>query len=164
VQLHSKIAEWADESQELETEWINVPDWLIQLLPKSAHMKSRTLTHGGKKVVQWEFSDDTKRTWAKLLARILLALNNAFDAARTARGNVEGTESRPTNAEWQAYGEINKWLVVLWSYVQAPHDVVKKLLTKTSLGFTLAKVNRRSADGMWLLSMLGAITKPWLFS
>ena len=142
AQLYNEIAEWTGEGQELETQWINVPDWLVQLLPKVAHMNSRTATHSGKTITQWEFSDDTKRTWAKLLARILLLLNNAFDAARTARKNVEHEESRPTDAERKAYAEINTWLVVLCSYVQAQHNVVKTLLTQTSLGSTLARINQ----------------------
>jgi len=148
AQLEKEIAKWAGEGQELETQWINVPDWLVKLLRENDHMNSRTTTQGQKTMTQWEFSDDTKRTWAVLLARILHRLNNAFDAARTARKNVEHTESRPTQDEHKAYEKINQWLVVLWSYVQARHNVVKTLLTKTSLGSTLARINQWPADGM----------------
>lgn len=149
AQLDNEIAKWEGLGQELETQWINVPDWLVKLLRESDHMNSRTVGHSGKTTTQWEFSDDTKRTWAMLLARILRRLSNAFDAARTARKKVEHMECRPTEDERKAYEKINQWLVVLWSYVQARHNVVKILLTKTSLGSTLARINRWSADGMW---------------
>ena len=132
--MSRKIYEWTPCSQELDdVRWIERPKWALQVLPPSFDgMRERTIELYGRLVTQWEFSTATLRSWAWLLATILKQLELAIDSTKSAR------EKTLIDEETQGLKDIHSWCHRLYAYVHWKEDVVRTLLTKTSLAYAFS--------------------------
>ena len=130
--VSEKIYEWTPLSQELDdVRWIERPKWALQALPPHTHgldgMRERTIEIYGRLVTQWEFSTATLQSWARLLATMLEQLELAIGFTKSAR------EKTLIDKETWGLTNIQSWCHCLYAYVHWKEDVVRALLTKTSL-------------------------------
>jgi len=135
VSVSRKIYEWVPRSEELDhVRWIARPEWALQALPPNGidGMRERTIEIYGRLVTQWEFSTATLRSWAWLLATILKQLELAIDSTKSAR------EKTLIDEETQGLTDIHSWCHRLYAYVHWKEDVVRTLLTKTSLAYAFS--------------------------
>ena len=95
------------------------------------------------RVIQWEFSTATLRSWAMLLATILKRLEIAIDKTKDAR------KMNLTVKETEGFQDIHRWCYCLYMCVHWKEGVIKTLLTKTSLAhsFNLGDVVPNSMGG-----------------
>ena len=130
VSVSRKIHEWTPLSQELDdVRWIERPKWALQAFPTHGldGMKERTIELYGRPVTQWEFSTATLRSWAWLLATLLKQLELAIGSTKSAR------EKGLIYEETRGLRNVHYWCYRLCAYVHWKEDVVRTLLTKTSL-------------------------------
>ena len=115
---------------------MNVPRWLDECVTKfvpPVTMKRNVLTNGdGREVLQWEFSDGTKKLWAEILAMMLHELRRAVEKANSIR-TKNGSISRPTKEEQNAIISVSLWSHNLFSYINWEEGVVQTILTETDL-------------------------------
>jgi hypothetical protein len=95
-------------------------------------LKERKIEMYGRLVTQWEFSTATLRSWAGLLATILRQLELAIDSTKSA------LEKTLIDEETQGLKDMHSWCHRLYAYVHWKEDVVRTLLTKTSLAYAFS--------------------------
>ena len=132
VNISQKISDWTPDDEDLDgVRWIDRPQWALEvLLPNSIGpdgMTSKEILKSGQFVTQWEFSAATLKSWAWLLVRILKQLELSVTETKVAR------EKKQTDQEVKHMSNINGLCHILHMYVHWKEDVVKTLLTKTSL-------------------------------
>ena len=140
--VSEKIYEWTPLSQELDdVRWIERPKWALLALPPNGidGMRERMIEMHGRLVTQWEFSTVTLQSWAWLLATILKQLELAIGSTKSAR------EKTQIDEKTQGLYNIHSWCHRLYAYVHWKEDVVRTLLTKTSLvyAFNLSNIGGR---------------------
>ena len=144
--LFEVIKQWQPDPTlpELGTEWVNPPGWLLEFGQVSA-ISSRMFV--GR--VQWEFSDATKVAWSRLLATFLIKVdacieevNKARREARTEKAGKKekGREKADEDEELQKMKRLTMVSGYLYSLVCWKADVVKSLLTETSMVSGMATV------------------------
>jgi hypothetical protein len=105
--------------------------WALDVLPLDPTgldgSMAREILKSGQLVTQWEFSAATLRSWAWLLATILEQLELSVAATKDAR------EKKQTKQAVEGIASIHGWCQRLYLYVHWKEDIVKTLLTKTSL-------------------------------
>ena len=96
-------------------------------------MRRNILTNGdGREVLQWEFSDESKKLWAEILATMLGEVRRAVEKANNIR-KKNGSALRPTKEEQNAIASVGLWSRNLFSYVNWEEGVVQTILTETDL-------------------------------
>ena len=115
---------------------MNIPQWLEECVAKFiplVTMRRNILTNGdGREVLQWEFSDESKKLWAEILATMLGELRRAVEKANNIR-KKNGSTLRPTKEEQNAIASVGLWSRNLFSYVNWEEGVVQTILTETDL-------------------------------
>jgi hypothetical protein len=130
VNVCQRIYDWTPDNEKFDkVRWIDRPKWALDVLDLTGPdgMKAREIMKSGQLVTQWEFSVTTLRSWAWLLATILKELELSVAATKCAR------EKKQTEQEVEGMANIHGWCQRLYSYVHWKEDIVKTLLTATSL-------------------------------
>ena len=134
--LSDKIRRWQPARSTINPRWVNVPQWLEECITKfnpPVTMKRNIWT---REVLQWEFSDETKKLWAAILAEILGELRRAVEKAHNIR-QKNGQIARPTTKEREAIANVGLWSHILFLYLYWEEGVVQTLLTETDLADNL---------------------------
>lgn len=142
VHVAQKLCDWMPEANELsDTHWFDAPTWfgLISIPPDSFTRKGlRTRKQGptDKQVMQLEFSSKTVQFWAWLLGRLIMLLeSDATEAQRMKeKENMLGFKD--------AVARVSDQCLMLFRYIYWKADIVKTLLTKTTLASTFGKLPR----------------------
>ncbi|KAF8414845.1 hypothetical protein L210DRAFT_852298 [Boletus edulis BED1] len=120
--LHEVIDDWTSNHPEIPCEWVVVPNWLLGL-PDIPSIKSRKV--GAQ--VQWEFSDDTKQAWAKVLQILMEDLHDWTEAVKSA--NTERSPEKKADA----MRNLNQLCAALDYFISWEKGIVQSLLTKTNI-------------------------------
>lgn len=147
MSVHEKINDWTPSSQDfVAVRWIDRPPWAHDVQTKYPTgvdgMTSREILKSGQLVTQWEFSAATLKSWAWLLAKILQQLELAVKAM-----NVS-LEQKLAEEVKEGTGYIAALCRLLYYYVHWEEDVVKTLLTETSLAYSFHFGDRLNMSGM----------------
>ena len=129
-----KIYDWTPDEKGfdgVQVRWIDRPNWAPYVLPPDSTgpdgMTVRKILKSGELVTQWEFSAATLKSWAWLLAKILEKLELSVAATKDAQ------EKKQTEQEVEGMADVNRFCLILKFYVYGWNEVVKTLLTNTSL-------------------------------
>ena len=140
-ELFDKIRQWQPTRSTINQRWVNVPRWLEKCITEfdpPVTMKCNIWTRDdGRKVLQWEFSDETKELWAAILAEMLGELRRAVEEAHNIRKKNGQIARPPTNEEREAIANVGLWSHNLFSYLHWEEGVVQTLLTETDLADNL---------------------------
>lgn len=140
-ELFDKIRQWKPTRSTINQRWVNVPRWLEKCITEfdpPVTMKCNIWTRDdGRKVLQWEFSDETKELWAAILAEMLGELRRAVEEAHNIRKKNGQIARPPTNEEREAIANVGLWSHNLFSYLHWEDSVVQTLLTETDLADNL---------------------------
>ncbi|KAG1789257.1 uncharacterized protein HD556DRAFT_1529546 [Suillus plorans] len=142
VHVAQKLCDWTPEANELsDTHWFDAPAWfgLISIPPDNFTRKGlRTRKQGpaDQQVMQLEFSSKTVQFWAWLLGRLIMLLeSDATEAQRMKeKENMLGFKD--------AVARVSDQCLMLFRYIYWKADIVKTLLTKTTLASTFGKLPR----------------------
>ena len=150
--LFEVIKEWQPDPTlpELGTKWVNPPVWLLEF-GQVPTINSRVF----EGQVQWEFSDATKVGWSRLLATFLIKVDACINEVNKARREARTEKARKKKKkrrekvdedkgkaeELQKMERLTMVSGYLYSLVFWKADVVKSLLTETSMVSGLAIVS-----------------------
>ena len=142
-----KIYDWTPDDEGLYgVRWVDRPMWALDVLPLDPtgldEMTAREIMRSGQLVTQWEFSAATLRSWARLLATILKQLELSVTATKDAR------EKKQKEREVECMANIHACCQRLYLYVHWKEDIVKTLLTETSLAQCFHFRGRLNMSGM----------------
>ena len=137
MSVSQRLFDWTPSNQELaNVRWIDEPKWALRAVPaggipgmnkREVREDGRNTAGIGEPLIQWEFSNATLRSWTWLLATLLRQVELAINATKDAR------EQKLTSDEVDGLNDTNIWCYCLYAYVHWREDIVKTLLTKTSL-------------------------------
>lgn len=123
--LYDVIRDWRPDRAGIVPKWVSPPGWLLgfQGLPS---IKSRQV----KEQIQWEFSDDTKHAWSKVLEIILRKVDDGIKQVKSTKGKAGEKTEEETR---QAMNALNIWSRTLYYFIVWDAGVVKSLLTETNM-------------------------------
>ncbi|KAL4073362.1 hypothetical protein V8B97DRAFT_230318 [Scleroderma yunnanense] len=133
--LSNKIRQWQPAGSNINLRWVNVPLWLKECVSQFplVMMKHRVrMGENGREVLQWEFSDETRKLWATVLATMLSELRQAVEKAHRIRTRSH-SRARPSKEERDAISNVSLWSYNLFSYIYWEEGIVQALLTETDL-------------------------------
>ncbi|KAL4081204.1 hypothetical protein J3A83DRAFT_4084967, partial [Scleroderma citrinum] len=147
--LSNKIQQWQPAGSNINPRWVNVPLWLKECVSQfpSVIMKHRVrIGEDGREVLQWEFSDETRKLWATVLATMLSELRQAVEKAHRIRTRSY-SRARPSKEERDAISNVSLWSYNLFSYIYWEEGIVQTLLTETDLADAMLDENSSSKEG-----------------
>jgi len=137
-ELSDKIRQWQPTRSTIKTRWVNVPQWLEECNTKlNLPVTMKWNICDGRGVLQWEFSDETKKLWAAILAAMLSELRRAVEEAHNIRKKNGQIPRPPTDEEREAIANVGLWSHNLFSYIHWEEGIVQTLLTETDLADNL---------------------------
>jgi len=148
-ELSDKIRQWQPTRSTIKKRWVNVPQWLEECNTKfNLPVTKKRSICDEREVLQWEFSDETQKLWAVILAAMLGELRRAVEEAHDIRMKNGHIARPPTNEERQAISNVGLWSHNLFLYLQWEEGIVQTLLTETDLADNLLSLPANLAKGM----------------
>src|SRR6267154_5071203 len=132
VHVAQKLCDWTPNANEIpktRSGWFDAPPWFALVsIPADKGLRMRKEGPADNQITQLEFSSETVGFWAWLLGDLILTLE--FHAEEVRRLDKE--KNRLGFKE--AVSDVSDYCNVLNSYVHWKPDIVKILLTETTLG------------------------------
>jgi len=132
VHVAQKLCDWTPEANEIPKTrlgWFDAPPWFALIdLPADKSLRTRKEGPADNQITQLEFSSETVRFWAWLLGYLILELESHAKEVRRLEKEKNWLGFK------EAIAEFSDFYNVFYNYVYWKTDVVKILLTETTLG------------------------------